>query len=89
MAFEETRDYLNISEKVEKNRNLLLSLDQKILNLQKQRAALAKKIEAQQGYLNKCGSGKKIAKALEILNAKKKVSERSGRSLERTRDFSR
>jgi hypothetical protein len=78
MAFDRTRDYLNIIEKQDKNKKLLQEIDRKILNLQKQRAALAKKIENQEGYLSRSGTGKKIKKALELAEAVK----------ERTKGFS-
>lgn len=66
MAFEAERDYIVVLNKKKANESLLQKLDNKILNLQKQRSALAAKIKNQEGYLERCGGGKKIKKALDI-----------------------
>jgi uncharacterized protein YlxW (UPF0749 family) len=60
--------------KLEKNRELLHQIDEKILKLQKQRKELAAKIEKQEGYFSNWGSGKKAQKAKENEKLKATIS---------------
>lgn len=75
--------------KLEKNRELLRQLDEKILKLQEQRKALAAKIEKQEGYFSNWGSGKKAQKAKENEKLKETISLAPASRPSNQKDWSR
>jgi hypothetical protein len=70
---EKLQQTLAARAKLEKNLALLEQIDQKIENLQKQRKLLKDKIAKQEGFFEKFGKSKKLAKALEAKQIMEKI----------------